>query len=264
MKKNIFIILLLVLINCFFSSCNNKELEIKDDIIGREYGEWEKINSIIANTDHQEVQSLTGQGISNTFEISLSAEWKEIVVGTLKYELELDDVKYSGTSTYIDKGYTIDFYCRIVYDKHRIEKVKGNNPESKEVKEILIPRGPEYGWMIYDENNILVKDTVYGSLNNVEDEEEIKDIVEYYILCSESREISIGELDTLTDEELRFIRNGIYAYCGREYTEDLKEYYEKYTWYMPHISKKEFLWDYFNVFQQKTIENIIKVENDRK
>lgn len=262
MKKSVYVALL-VFISCILTSCKNKEVDIEDTIIGREYGEWEKINSVVATTNNQQVQSITGQGVSHKFEISLSAEWEEIVVGTLKYELELDSAKYSGTSTYINKGYTIDFYCRIACDIHRIEKIESNNPEKKETIEVSIPRGPEYGWMIYDENNILVEDTVYGNAISVEVEEVVRDKVECYILDSKYREISIEELEELSDDELRFIRNGIYAYCGREFTDDLRKYYEQYEWYNPYISKEDFDWDYFNVFQQRTIENIVGVERHR-
>lgn len=275
MRKKICILFVVICLCSFGTSCNNGEVEVQDVIIDREYTDWEITNSVIASTDHQLVQSLTGQGIGHNFEISLSADWKKIVTGTLKYELELDEAKFSGTSTYIDKGQTIDFYCRIVYDIHLIQKINKKNPKKNEVKKIKIPRGPEYGWKIYDENNNLIEDTVSQYSEGFEpgpEEPGVKepdieetDIIESCILDSRDHELGVDMLRELSDEELYYIRNGIYAYQGRIFnTSGLNEYYSKYDWYFPCYSEEEFRAEFFNKSQARTISNIVFVENERK
>ena len=65
---------------------------------------------------------------------------------------------------------------------------------------------------------------------------------------------------SLSNEELYYIRNGIYAYSHAIFPSG---YYEKFAWYSGIIDVNEFEWSYFNFYQKKNIENIKAVEAER-
>ena len=90
-----------------------------------------------------------------------------------------------------------------------------------------------------------------------------KQLVEYYIKRCYEENISIDELNDLTISQLYYIRNGIYAYCGRYYESG---YYDEFDWYDGHIKtdNDEIFWELFNSFQKENIEKILSIEKKRK
>ncbi len=94
--------------------------------------------------------------------------------------------------------------------------------------------------------------------------EDEREKVEKYIIRSHKETISIRELESLTDGELYYLYNGIYAYCGMYFLEkELNEYYETFSWFVPEYDTTEFRWDYLNYYQRETINYIKSIENER-
>ncbi len=80
-----------------------------------------------------------------------------------------------------------------------------------------------------------------------------------YIMYAENHILPYEILDSLSTEELRLLRNGIYAYEGRIFNEnELTDYYYNYNWYNPTIAPGELDWDTFTTEQQ---DNIMKIKN---
>lgn len=93
---------------------------------------------------------------------------------------------------------------------------------------------------------------------------EVKD-VQYYIFMSQNEEIPIEELQNLDTDMLFYIRNGIFAYHGRRFTEDyMTDYYNKYEWYDPYIDPGGFDCSVFSETEWNTIRAIQEVEEQKK
>ena len=89
---------------------------------------------------------------------------------------------------------------------------------------------------------------------------EQKLIDEYVKRCRKAR-ISIKELETLSSYQLKYIRNGIFADCGRFYESG---YYDVFPWYEGIIMPEDFDWAAFNDCQVDNIEKIRFVEQQRE
>ncbi|MCI8790996.1 MAG: YARHG domain-containing protein [Lachnospiraceae bacterium] len=85
--------------------------------------------------------------------------------------------------------------------------------------------------------------------------------VEYYVLESANRDISVKEWGELSNEELYYIRNGIFAYQGCCFNSG---YYDVFLWYEGNIMLKDFDYRDFNDHQYKNIMNILYVEGQRE
>ena len=69
----------------------------------------------------------------------------------------------------------------------------------------------------------------------------------------------------LSAEELRLVRNGIYAYEGRVFIEkELTDFFNHYWWYEPIILPKDFKVEYLNTYQYKNIMNILEIEDEKR
>ena len=80
--------------------------------------------------------------------------------------------------------------------------------------------------------------------------------IEGYILRSFTEELPIEVLRTLSNDDLCYIRNGIYAYNGCYfYDNNITNYYKKLSWYKCNIESRFFKEDYLNFFN-KIILNI--------
>lgn len=84
--------------------------------------------------------------------------------------------------------------------------------------------------------------------------------IEIFIIRSNTEIIPINELKDLTDDELYYIRNGIFAYSGQWF---LSCYYDKYSWYDSKYSSTE-VWNHMNSYQMQNIENIGSIEEQRE
>ena len=94
-----------------------------------------------------------------------------------------------------------------------------------------------------------------------EDENKNQSFVEEYIILASTREISKEELSQFSKEDLFWIRNGIYAYCGRSFLEqEITQYFAKFEWYKPVVKAEDFRWEIFNEAQARTIINIKSIE----
>lgn len=100
-----------------------------------------------------------------------------------------------------------------------------------------------------------------------EDEEDEDFIVgEDGIIFPNSSEEVIGsaEIESLTDEELRYAINELYAKHGYIFKDDeLKAYYEKYNWYDPSIKSDDFSMDMFNDVEKENVETMQKERDSR-
>lgn len=89
-------------------------------------------------------------------------------------------------------------------------------------------------------------------------EEQLK--IENYIKRCCTEIISNEELKELSNSELKYIRNGIYAYEGRYYESG---YYDVFTWYERKILPDKFTSDMLNEVEMTNILNIRAVEIER-
>ena len=64
----------------------------------------------------------------------------------------------------------------------------------------------------------------------------------------------------LSDKELYYCRNGIFAYAHAIFESD---FYEVFSWYSGTVNIKDFDWGVLNPYQIKNIENIKAVEKER-
>ena len=115
-----------------------------------------------------------------------------------------------------------------------------------------------------DSNTINDFDNISNS-ENIEDYEEdilspLDKMIEEYVLYSEKEVIPIEELESLSDNELYYIRNGIFAYAGQKFKSG---YYDKFSWYTGNVSEND-VWLKINPVQLKNIENIHLIEEHRK
>ena len=76
-----------------------------------------------------------------------------------------------------------------------------------------------------------------------------------------NRDISVKEWGELSNEELYYIRNGIFAYQGCCFNSG---YYDVFLWYEGNIMLKDFDYRDFNDHQYKNIMNILYVEGQRE
>ena len=115
------------------------------------------------------------------------------------------------------------------------------------------------------DNETEIKIKIKGSniTDGLDDSTQIKnEIVESYIIRCKQEEISINEFKALSDEMLYYIRNGIFAYCGLYYSSG---YYEQFEWYNAvFMSTDQFDWNVFNTYQIRNINNIQRIEDERK
>ena len=88
-----------------------------------------------------------------------------------------------------------------------------------------------------------------------------QELVNHYVPLCKMQIISMEEWTQCTQEELYYIRNGIYAYEGMKFNGN---YYSVFEWYEEKIEQKDFEDGCLNYFQNKNITNIIKAEKIKK
>lgn len=86
-----------------------------------------------------------------------------------------------------------------------------------------------------------------------------KRVVDYYVVECGQKVFSIKEWKKLSNEELYYIRNGIFAICGYQFKSG---YYDMFDWYEG--STEPFRWEIFNQNQHSNIMNILYVERMRE
>ena len=81
---------------------------------------------------------------------------------------------------------------------------------------------------------------------------------------SSNEEITVEEIKELSDEELRYAINELYARHGYSFKDEgLKEFYERYEWYEAIVEPDDFLIDMFNDIEKKNIEALQKERDIR-
>ena len=89
--------------------------------------------------------------------------------------------------------------------------------------------------------------------------------VDSLMLASKDRELTIDELEGLTQEELALLRNAIFAMAGMQYDYGSKydNIFQTYDWYNPYIPRKDFSWDIFNSYQHRNMNIIVSYEKSK-
>lgn len=77
--------------------------------------------------------------------------------------------------------------------------------------------------------------------------------VDYYVPRCKDQIFSVEIWEELTDDELYYILNGIYAFEGRYFEGD---YYDAFSWYERRVMLEDFTDDMLNYNQHKNIANI--------
>lgn len=113
----------------------------------------------------------------------------------------------------------------------------------------------------YINNNVVEIEATKVIDETIENKLKTDDRIEDIIIKCGGEEISVEELNELSDEGRFYIRNGIYAHHGRIFKEEyLTEYYKKYDWYTPSIEPENFDANVFTQSEWKTIKNILSIE----
>lgn len=129
---------------------------------------------------------------------------------------------------------------------------------------ILIPPEPNYAKDTQDpdpQNPISEKEegipnTSYtDSIDDIEESPltPLEQTVEEWILISYQETVSVNIWRTLSDEELYYIRNGIFAYSHAKFDQN---FYDVYSWYEGTTYISDFDWSVFNYYQ---VDNILSV-----
>ena len=86
----------------------------------------------------------------------------------------------------------------------------------------------------------------------------------YSIPDSSTRYLTRAELDVLTSDQLRYVRNEIYARHGRIFTsEDLRTYFESQPWYHGTIRPEDFTDNMLNEIERANVRLITEIEDAR-
>lgn len=110
------------------------------------------------------------------------------------------------------------------------------------------------------------EDSIDANVAPKEPKEE-KIIGEKGIIFPESSEklIDKSEVEKLSDEELRYAINELYARNGYIFKDDtLRKFYEKYDWYEKKVKSEDFSMDLFNATEKKNVQIMQKERDSRK
>lgn len=87
---------------------------------------------------------------------------------------------------------------------------------------------------------------------------------EYVIADSNTRYLSKGELMTLSDDELIYARNEIYARRGRIFNDkELREYFLSKSWYNGYIEPEDFSESMLSEVERHNVQLIVEEEEAR-
>lgn len=82
---------------------------------------------------------------------------------------------------------------------------------------------------------------------------------------SDTELIAQEEIENLSDSDLTYAINEIYARHGYIFRSDeLRQYYEQFSWYMGEIPSSEFSVDCFNQIEQQNWNLLVKERDRRK
>ena len=87
---------------------------------------------------------------------------------------------------------------------------------------------------------------------------------DYLVSNSSTAFISIASLETLSERELIFARNEIYARHGRRFDTDwIQEYFDAKSWYNGTIAPNDFDPSVFNRYEVVNLSRMLYVESTR-
>ena len=79
----------------------------------------------------------------------------------------------------------------------------------------------------------------------------------FIVPTSTEEVIDLSDIKALSDEELRYAINELYARHGYDFKDDeLKAYFEKYDWYVPSIKPEDFSMELFNDVERENVETM--------
>lgn len=110
---------------------------------------------------------------------------------------------------------------------------------------------------------------VWEKEEKAEDADETRDDAQaddYVLPDSSTRYYSKDELKELSDRELFYARNEIFARHGRGFNnEELQEYFDGKSWYTKHYSPEEFdaLPEVLNKYEKKNTDTMLSIEKSR-
>ncbi|XCP84529.1 YARHG domain-containing protein [Roseburia hominis] len=94
--------------------------------------------------------------------------------------------------------------------------------------------------------------------------EEPKENPDYIIADSNSRYVSVSELEGLSKEELSRARNEIYARHGRKFKDaGLQSYFDSKAWYSGTVNPDDFSDGMLNEYEKKNAETILSYEKSK-
>lgn len=87
----------------------------------------------------------------------------------------------------------------------------------------------------------------------------------YILEGSDTRYISVSDLETLTKEELKIARNEIYARHGRKFEDEtLRTYFSQFDWYNPVIEPNDFEESMLNDYEIANRDLIVQYEKQQE
>jgi hypothetical protein len=110
-----------------------------------------------------------------------------------------------------------------------------------------------------------VDESVSVTESEEEDEEEVMGEDGIIFPNSSSELVDASEVEALTDEELRYAINELYARHGYIFKDDtLRAYYEQYDWYDPTVKPDDFTIALFNDVEKENIDIMQKERSSRQ
>lgn len=100
--------------------------------------------------------------------------------------------------------------------------------------------------------------SVFSAMEPTQDQE--WQIVNDYVLKCESEIVPEEVWESLTNDELYYILNGIYAFGGYYFESG---YYTSFPWYRGNVMPEDFTEDMLNHYQHKNVATIIDIMKER-
>ncbi len=95
--------------------------------------------------------------------------------------------------------------------------------------------------------------------------EEAKKAAEYVIADSNSRYLSMADVEKMSLQQINYAKNEIYARHGRKFqSKELQDFFNSKTWYNGTVEPASFSETVFNEFERANLELLSKVEFSRE
>ncbi len=115
-----------------------------------------------------------------------------------------------------------------------------------------------------DISESMKKEVSEGDQEQTEETEMQDEASEYFIPDSDSRYLTMDDLEGYSEDDCRIARNELYARHGRKFTdENLRSYFESKSWYEGTIEPEDFDDSVFNEYEIANRDLIVEYEKEK-